>query len=263
MRIEAVTTCVGYSDFLSHSLMFNRNAFDHLVVVTTPDDYNTIKTCDFWGVHCVKTTVFSEGGPFNKAKAINVGLKHLSLSDWVIHIDADIALPPGARNMFRNSEPDPECIYGVDRLNCKSFDAWGEFLSSPTPQHELNVFVHPHPFPMATRIAKSEYGGYIPIGYFQAWNPSASGISHYPEGHTDAARSDMLFALQWKRKHRRLIPDIFAYHLESAPAPMGANWKGRTTPWFGPASRAKSQPAKPMTPHPDTVPDEEKPYNTP
>jgi hypothetical protein len=44
----------------------------------------------------------------------------------------------------------------------------------------------------------------------------------------------MLFAVQWARQHRQLLPELFAVHLESERVAMGANWKGRTTRPFGP-----------------------------
>jgi uncharacterized protein YukE len=44
----------------------------------------------------------------------------------------------------------------------------------------------------------------------------------------------MLFAMQWTRDRRHLIPEIIATHLESERAAMGANWNGRTTRAFGP-----------------------------
>ena len=90
--------------------------------------------------------------------------------------------------------------------------------------------------PIGTRIAK--YGtieGYVPIGFFQLWNPICSGINHYPQEHGDAGRSDMLFAMQWPRNKRGFIPEIITIHLESEKlVSMGKNWKGRQTRPFGP-----------------------------
>ena len=59
-------------------------------------------------------------------------------------------------------------------------------------------------------------------------------LRRYPDNHQDAARADVKFALQWDRRHRQLIPEVFVAHLESEPAPVGANWKGRKTKRFGP-----------------------------
>ena len=61
------------------------------------------------------------------------------------------------------------------------------------------------------------------------WHPLTSNITRYPEQHSDAGRTDMLFAQQWPRSKRSLIPEIVGYHLESEDASMAANWKGRQT----------------------------------
>jgi hypothetical protein len=39
-------------------------------------------------------------------------------------------------------------------------------------------------------------GGFVPIGFFQLWNPGVSGIRCYVSEHTDAGRGDTLFAQQ-------------------------------------------------------------------
>jgi hypothetical protein len=50
-------------------------------------------------------------------------------------------------------------------------------------------------------------GGYVPIGFFQLWNARSRRLI-YPEHHATAARSDMLFSLQWARQQRQLLPEI-------------------------------------------------------
>lgn len=236
MLLEGVITCVNYGDFLAASLPLNRGVFDHLVVVTSPEDRHTQRLCEHYDVHCLTTDDFTaESQPFNKGRGINAGLSLLKRAGWLVHLDADIVLPPKAREILRGVPLDPLTIYGIDRVNCRSYLDWTRFLRLPALQHELDVFVHPGPFRLGTRIAKSEHQGYIPIGYFQLWCGAAFPERRYPEQHADAARSDMLFALQWPRLRRQLLPELFAVHLESQPAAMGANWQGRTTQPFGPA----------------------------
>jgi hypothetical protein len=87
------------------------------------------------------------------------------------------------------------------------------------------------PFPIGTRVAFQHAGGYVPIGFFQLWHAD-SGVTTYIDGHTDAGREDSNFAAQWPRRRRGFIPEITAYHLESEPAEMGVNWKGRKTKPF-------------------------------
>jgi len=78
----------------------------------------------------------------------------------------------------------------------------------------------------------------VPIGFFQLWHAGATGIRTYP-GHGAVDRSDMSFALQWPRGRRALVPEIVAIHLATDDGrEMGANWRGRTTPPFGPVPSA-------------------------
>jgi hypothetical protein len=235
MKLEAVITCVNYGDFLAHTLPYNRSLFDKLVVVTAPEDRNTQRVCEYWHVECHTTDAFrSRWKDFCKAEAINEGLAKLSLTDWVLHLDADIVLPPLARRIIEASDLHHLFIYGCDRFMVPSYDAWAQFISSPRLLHENNSWVHMGSFPLGTRVSIAEYGGYIPIGFFQLWN-AASEIKSYPTGHKDAARTDMQFALQWPRTLRSMLPELIVYHLESERLPMGANWQGRTSKRFAPA----------------------------
>ncbi len=233
MKLEAVIVCDQYSDFLAHTLPENRILFDRLVVVTSPEDKETRRVCEYWHVQCVQTDALeTRWGRFCKGAGINEGLKALDKDGWVVHLDADIALPPLTRKLLELADLDKSFIYGCDRVMCKSFAAWQEFRSNPRLQHENEVWVHMNQFPFGTRVAINSFGGYVALGFFQLWNPSASGISLYPEGHTTAAREDTEFALNWTRNKRALLPEVVAYHLESETAPMAANWAGRTTKPF-------------------------------
>jgi hypothetical protein len=58
----------------------------------------------------------------------------------------------------------------------------------------------------------------------------------YPTSHTDAARGDLQFAMGWPRSKRHMLAELLVVHLETKlpGAQMGANWRGRRTPSFGP-----------------------------
>lgn len=231
MKLEGVIVCVNYSDFLSHSILFNKPVFNRLVVVTSPDDKETQKLCEFHHVMCVQTDRFYEdGSKFNKGKGINEGFKQLSMDDWVVHMDADIVLPPKTRVILESIRLDPNFLYGVDRMMCPNFESWLKFIRRPVLQHEAEVYVHSHAFPLGTRIMYPTEG-YIPLGFFQLFNAKDKDIQ-YPEEHSDAGRSDLLFSLQWPRERRGMLPELIAIHLESMSGMMGANWNGRTTPDF-------------------------------
>lgn len=231
-HIGCVITCVNYSDFLSHCLLWNNRHFNEVIVVTKSTDWHTQRVCKFHHVRCIPTDSFGE--KFNKAAGINIGLDALKKSDWIIHMDSDIVLPPRTREFINTVPLDPLSIYGVDRVMVPSAEAWHNFICEPVPQHEDNVFIHTSPFKIGTRVFKIEHQGWLPIGFFQMWNV-ASGITTYPEYHEDAARSDMLMALQWPRERRHILPEILAYHLatEDNGAEMkGKNWQGRITNKF-------------------------------
>src|ERR1035441_6530228 len=99
MKLEAVIISAGCSDFLAHTLPMNKPLFDKILVVTSPEDRDTQRICDYWNVPYERTDVLSTRweGVFCKGKGINVGLDKLDKDGWVAHMDADIALPPHSR----------------------------------------------------------------------------------------------------------------------------------------------------------------------
>jgi glycosyltransferase involved in cell wall biosynthesis len=236
MKIEAVIVCVNYSDFLAHTLPSTRSQFDRLVVVTDHNDVDTLKLCEYYNVQCIQTGAFYEDGDaFNKGKGINAGLAELDKDGWVVHLDADIYLPPQTRNVLETLPLDSLKIYGADRMMCPNYEAWREYIDFPGPVQDSWVFIHATRFPLGVRLAeyKTPGGGYEPIGYFQLWNPSGSGVYSYPSQHGFADRTDVIHCKKWPRELRELLPEIVVIHLESEHG-LGLNWRGRTTPWFGP-----------------------------
>ena len=80
MLIDAVTVCVGYSDFLAETLPVNLPHLNRLVVVTAPDDYETMAVCKLFSVECRATNLMTSGGSkFNKSRGIDYGLGLLGL----------------------------------------------------------------------------------------------------------------------------------------------------------------------------------------
>ena len=240
MRIEAVIICVDYADFLEQTLPSTLEEVDDLVVVTTPEDGATRGLCHKMGVRCLPTRSFYQwGDKFNKARGINYGLANLRLDDWVLHLDADIVLPPRSRWLLSVTSPDPSKIYGVDRFDLVGREAWDAHCFDPGAQYVHSCRVQaPSRLAMGSRLLHVGYGGYCPIGYFQLWNPRASGIDRYPETSpgidVSAERTDVLHAIQWDRADRVLVPELIVLHLSTKgnTAPMGGNWGGRTSPAF-------------------------------
>jgi hypothetical protein len=232
-KLECVVVCSDYSDFLRETLPHNKQMFDRIVVVTSPEDKATRKLCEFHNVQCVVTDVMeTHWGRFCKGSGINKGLEALDKDGWVLHLDADIWLPPQTRLLLRNANLDKSRIYGIDRFIVKGFNAWRSFLDKPKLQQENECWVHLEAFPLGTRVVQNYAGGYMPVGFFQLWNPSTAGVYSYPAGHNTAAREDAMFAQHWPRSRRELLPEIVGYHLESEDSSMAANWAGRTTKEF-------------------------------
>jgi len=251
MKLEAVITCVNYGDFLAHTLPYNKAQFDNLVVVTAPTDNLTRRVCEFHHVTCILTDEYqAHWGKFRKGAGINVGLKALECSDWIVQLDADMAMPPMFRRVIETADLDKSCLYGIDRFMVPSFDAWLQFMTCPALQHENGSWIHTEAFPLGTRVWLPHTGGYVPIGFFQLWN-KAAGVEAYPATHDTAARGDIQFAQLWPRNKRHMLPEIIGYHLESEAATHGANWNGRVTNRFGPDPIFSPPVARPKPPQSD------------
>lgn len=239
MYLECVVVCVNYSDFLAHTLPYNRNQFDNMVVVTDLNDEKTKAVCEYYHVKCIQTDVFYRNGDvFNKGAGINEGLRHLSKEGWVLHLDADIYLPPLTRTILERLPLKGHKIYSCDRLMCPSYYEWVRFMNSPRHIQEGWIFVHLNAFPTGVRIAEymTNNGGWEPLGYFQLWNPYGSGIYEYPDEHGACDRTDVIHAKKFPRENRELLPEIAVIHLDSEGLnvkDMGKNWNGRQTATFG------------------------------
>jgi glycosyltransferase involved in cell wall biosynthesis len=228
-----VIICVEYFDFLAWTLPFNRQQFDNLVVVTAPQDKKTRALCDHYHVKCVTTDIFYQNEKaFDKGAALNVGLNAISKRDWVVTMDADILLPPRAKEMIERSQPNREFIYGIDRVNCPSFTDLVKYISDPEPQYFGQAFVAANRFDMGARLVGEQ--GYVPIGFFQMWHPVGSGVSSYCELHdSHGNHSDMNHASQWPRNRRGFIPEVIGVHL-SSDSDKENNWRGRRSAPFRP-----------------------------
>lgn len=229
-KIECVIVCDKYHDFLGKTLSQNKHQFDRVVVVTSPEDKETRKICEYHHVECIPTdSLRSRWGEFCKGCGINEGLDKLQKDAWVLHMDADILLPPQSRILLQRADLDPSMIYGIDRFIVKGYKAWAEFVDKPVLQHECDTYIHLNAFPLGTRVMSD---GFVPIGFFQLWNPKVSGKLTYPQQHTTAGRGDFMFGKSWPRSKRGFLPEIVGYHIESDDSRMEANWAGRTTAPF-------------------------------
>jgi hypothetical protein len=233
MQLEGVIVAVNYADYLSETLPLNMRHFDKLVVVTAPEDVEVQRICRYYGVRHIQTDVFrSRWGEFHKSKGLNLGLEQLARTGWVMHLDADIVLPPRTRELIERANLDTGKLYGCDRFNVPGFEAWRRHQAMPALQQD-NYHVNLDVFPLAARFSGQRMGGYAPPGFVQLWHAGARDL-RYPEAHSDASRTDVLFTANWYRKGRELLPEFVAYHLQASEEAQGTNWGGRVTRRWGP-----------------------------
>lgn len=242
MYLEAITVSVNYADFLAETARHNRHLFDRWIIVTSPEDKDTIEVCRKYSLQCFPFDELQMGkGTLNKGKAISWGLLQIPSGRWVVHLDGDIVLPTDARHTLEKIKLDQACIYGIDRFSIQSWEEWKKFEATGYLQFQHGyrmVTFPPTAGELSCRIYNDQFG-YLPIGFFQLFYHGMQDglpLRDYPHTNSDAAHSDSKFALQWPEKNRRLLPDLLCIHLESERVPFGSNWNGRTTkPFNGPS----------------------------
>ncbi len=241
LKLEAVTVCIGYADFLREVAPHNIPVLDRWVIVTEESDEETRDLCRRLSLQTILTNdQHRNGAEFNKGRVVERALQHLSSDAWRLHLDSDIALPSKTRHLLQAADLEKTNIYGADRIMVKSYEDWQRLQTSGWLAHNWHCLsTPPKGFEIGTRWIHHQMG-YVPIGFFQLWHSSAdqykgARVRPYPCEHNDACRTDVQHALQWDRACRELLPELLVVHLESSPtAKLGANWKGRTTPRFGP-----------------------------
>lgn len=238
IKIEAITTCIGYADFLAETVKYNASFFDRWIIITSPNDENTREVCRKYSLECLLTEDHClKKGEFNKGRIVDRGLMHLSKEGWRLHIDADIIIPPKFKHGLLSAELQEDNLYGVDRIMVRSYEDWVKLQRSGWLSHSYHCLTKfPAGFEIGARWADHSYG-YVPIGFFQLWHSTSDqwrGIRHrtYPKDHGSACRTDVQWGLKFDRSKRELLPEILVVHLESQKSPNGINWGGRKSPPF-------------------------------
>jgi len=241
-RLEAVTICIGYGDFLNETAKWNVSHFDDWIIVTEETDLTTREICRKFNLRCLLSHDGKKhGSPFNKGRLIERALHHTSEDSYRLHLDADIALPNGARHLLETAELSKDMVYGADRIDVASYKDWQRLQASGFMNHSLDYHCRvniPEGFQIGTRWAHPQFG-YVPIGFFQLFHASQDEwrgvrVKNYAMRHNSAARTDVQFAMQWDRSKRGLVPELIVAHLMSEKSPKGTNWNGRKSKWFGP-----------------------------
>lgn len=223
--LSAVTVCVNYSDYFRHCVEQNHKYLDEWVVVTSPDDSDTIDLCKGYdNITLVKTDCFyRDGASFNKGCAVNMGLSHASKEGWIVILDADIVLCKNFREILNSCNLSIATLYGTPRLFAEEESQYIEYRDSESDSTRM--------------FRKRQSFRRTPIGYFQLFHsinlnlPVFSVLHPYPDDHSDATHSDMVFMNKFKSKASlRGAPVI---HLGQD----GINWYGRISPSFNSNNR--------------------------
>lgn len=232
LRLEAVTTCVGFDDLLDVTLKANHHHLDTMIVVTSHTDRKTHLVCRKHGAICVQTDLFGKNGRnFNKGAAINAGMSRWQYRGWRMHLDCDIALPDNFRRvLFNHSHLKKDYIYGCDRVDVHGKKEW-EHIKYNHHQAHSGYFIESGSARSSSPRYVDALNGYVPIGYFQLWNAKCD--KPYPWSQGTAAHDDVMFAMQWAGCHRALLPTVVTYHLVMQAPKCGENWDGqRNQPRF-------------------------------
>jgi hypothetical protein len=236
LRLEGVTTCVGFDDVLDVTLGLNHPHFDNLIVVTSHEDRATHLCCQKHSVMCVRSDLFQKNDRnFNKGAAINAGFDRFQYHGWRLHLDVDIILPDNFRRvLFNHTHLDRQCLYGASRRDIVGRQALDQYLvaRNQIPQHAFQSGLsteHGGAMPQSGPSASSaqyvdSLRGYCPIGFFQLWH--ASQQREYPYSLGTACHDDVIFAQSWPLEHRQLLPSVMCYHLVGRLPYYGENWDG-------------------------------------
>jgi hypothetical protein len=225
LRLEYVTTSVGFDDLLDVTLGLNHCHFDTAIVVTSHADKKTQAVAKKHGALCVLTDLWNKNGrQFNKGAAINDGFGRFQYHGWRAHLDSDIVVPDNFRRLlFSHTQLDTNAIYGADRVDV--IGVMDLMDASRLPQHRDSYFVIQDKDHNISPRYVDTLRGYVPIGYFQLWHASCQ--KEYPWSLGSAAHDDVLFAGQWPRSHRHILPTVMLWHLLPEKTHLGQNWEGR------------------------------------
>lgn len=233
LRLEIVTSCVGFDDILDVALFYNHAHADNYIVVTSHADRKTQAVCRKHSVRCVVTDLFAKNGrKFNKGAGINAGLNYFQYHGWRLHLDSDILLPDNFRRvLFNHTHLEKSCIYGCDRIDVVGEREVDKVFRRPQHAHRCLIDCN-HNRPPGARFV-SPLHGYLPLGYFQLWH--ARRHQMYPYSLGSAAHDDTMFSMLWPESCRRLLPNMYVYHLiaDKESNRWGCNWEGRTSNRLG------------------------------
>ncbi len=214
MKLQAVTICINYADYLE-CIAANRRHFDRWVVVTVPGDAATAAVCARHGLEVVLSeTLRADGQDFNavdnKARAVNEGLARLDGEGWVLVLDADVLLPRDFRARLAALPLEAGCLYGAaGRRVCEERETF-TVLRGLEPWERL-----------AARNSQV-------LGYFNLFHAGTRPNRYVPAGGGDSVvHDDARFMTSFAPPARRQVP-MTVIHV----GPMYQNWARRVSLGF-------------------------------
>jgi hypothetical protein len=205
MNVRAITVCVNYSDLLAATLPSILRHVRDLLIVTTPDDLQTIDLAIRASVRLLKTAAFYQNGDtFNKGRALEEGFDVLGRNGWILVLDADVMLP----RRLKLGQLEVGCLYSPYR----------RMLVQPgapiPPQSDWRHLL------IGPEDRTGEYAGYFQL--FHASDPVLADKPWYPSHWPTAGGCDSDFWMKWPKAKRRR-PRFEVLHLGEA----FTNWRGR------------------------------------
>ena len=221
MKLQAVTICVKYADFLE-CVVANNLHFDRWLMVTSQEDTRTQKLCALHEIECIVSSFLEpDGTGFHARNAkwhvLNEGLDALEQSGWVVVLDADVLLPRHFRKRLEALPLEPSCLYGAEgRKVIKDSKAFEQVRSC-------------EPW-----ITLANRGSQI-LGYFNLFCLETVPNRYVKRNREDRdSHDDWRFALSFSPERRRILPMTVVHtgHPE-------VNWRRRVAAEYQVKSRGE------------------------
>lgn len=203
--MRAIIVSVGYDDILALTLPRNAHHFEQLLVVTAPDEFDTMEVTRLVeNASWLETPVFYPD--FNKGAAIEEGFDLLGRDGWICHLDADVILP----RKIEWPKLKLGHLYLGRRRICSDIE-----LGAKLPEDEWEQYP----------VCQEQIGwpGFFQL--FHADDPVLEKRPWYPTDWRHAGGADTEFNNKWPDEKRELV-GFSVLHLGSPRL----NWWGRQTP---------------------------------
>jgi len=223
--ISCLMVCVNYGDMLRLTLPFNKQMVTNMVVVTVPEDKETLAVCQEFGIKVLeyrccfcpydKEVVKDATKLFHLSKMINQGLMYVYENfpdSWYLYLNSDVILHPHIKTLDVDTLS-PELIYGVNRYLVPTKEDFNKI--SEGGQIDFST--------LGNHFEDTEGDGIVALGFFQLFKRKIFYDQVYNVPTYDASYSDILFVNKFKNKGK--LEGCHALHLGKP----GVNWCGRVS----------------------------------